>query len=73
MEGFDTVKKDIAWVVFPVYSEFFDSSNKKIWEELTAYIIFTIILISDRISRKKMLVCMSNEANKTIKFWRLHC
>jgi hypothetical protein len=50
----------------------FRYNNKKFWEELIAYIPFTKIWVSDITIRKiAALVCMRNEANKTIQFERL--
>jgi hypothetical protein len=34
---------------------------------------FTVILVFNMRSRKKTLVCMRNEVNKTTQFWRLQC
>jgi hypothetical protein len=38
---------------------------KRFWEELIVYVPFTVTLVSDT-SRKKTIVCMRNEVNKTI-------
>jgi hypothetical protein len=54
------------------YTKYDPGDNRKFWEELIAYFPFTVILVSDT-SRKKTLVCMRNEFNKTKKFWRLQC
>jgi hypothetical protein len=48
-------------------------TNKKFWEELTTNFPITVILLSDTTSRKKTVVCMDNEVNKTIQFERLQC
>jgi hypothetical protein len=45
--------------------------NNKFWEELYAYLPFIIIWVSDMTRRKKTLVCMCNEVNKTRQFGRL--
>jgi hypothetical protein len=47
--------------------------DKKFWEELIVYFRFIATWMSDTISRNKSLVCVRNEANKTIQFGRLHC
>jgi hypothetical protein len=47
-------------------------NNQKFMEELIAYFPFTVIWVSHA-SRKETLVCMCNEVNKTIQFWRLQC
>jgi hypothetical protein len=41
-------------------------------EELITYFPFTVIWVSHA-SRKEALVCMHNEVNKTIQFWRPQC
>jgi hypothetical protein len=38
-----------------------------------AYFPFTVILVPDTTTRKKTLVCMPKEANKTTQFERLQC
>jgi hypothetical protein len=45
---------------------------KNFSEELIAYFPFTVLLVSDK-RRKKNLVSMCNEVNKTIIFGRLQC
>jgi hypothetical protein len=47
-------------------------NNKKFWEEFIAYFPFLIISVSHT-SRKKCLVCRSNEFSETIQFGRLQC
>jgi hypothetical protein len=47
--------------------------NKKVGEELSAYFPFTVISVFDTTSRKKTLVCVCNEVNKTIQLQRLQC
>jgi hypothetical protein len=49
------------------------NKNKKFWEEVIAYFLFTMTLISDATSRKKTLVCVHNEINKRIQVGRLQC
>jgi hypothetical protein len=46
--------------------------DKKFWEELIVYIPFTLISVSDT-CRKKLLVFMHNEVNKTMQLGRLQC
>jgi hypothetical protein len=46
---------------------------KKFLEELIASFPFTVNWVSDMTSRKKTLICMRNEVNKTIQFGRLQC
>jgi hypothetical protein len=38
---------------------------KKFWEEVIAYFTFTLILVFDTTNRKKTLVCIRNENNKS--------
>jgi hypothetical protein len=47
--------------------------NKKSWEETIAYGPFTVTLASDTTFRKKTLVCMRSDVNKTTQFVRLQC
>jgi hypothetical protein len=50
---------------------FYTINNKKFWEEPITYFPFTVTLVIDMASRKKNLVCMHIEVNKTIQFGRL--
>jgi hypothetical protein len=50
-----------------------NNNNKKFWREQIANFLFIVIWVSDTIRRKKTLVCMRNEVNKTIQFERLQC
>jgi hypothetical protein len=40
--------------------------NKKFWEELITCFPFSVTLVSDLASRKKTLIHMPNEVNKTV-------
>jgi hypothetical protein len=54
--------------------------NKKFWEELIAYFLFTVILVSDMASGKKLLVyiqtnsvvsvCKANYTDRATAAWR---
>jgi hypothetical protein len=46
-------------------------NNKKFWEEPITYFPFTVTSVVDMASRKKTLVCIHIEVNKTIQFGRL--
>jgi hypothetical protein len=62
------------WILYitPLFN-FMWNLNKKFWEELITYFPFAIIWVFGMRSRKKTLVCMWNEVNKTIQFERLQC
>jgi hypothetical protein len=47
--------------------------NKEFWKVLIVYFPFIVTWVSDTTRRKKTLVCMHNEVNKTVQFGRLQC
>jgi hypothetical protein len=48
-----------------------NTSNKKFWEELIAYIPFAVISVCHTTCTKKTFVYVRNKANKTVQFGRL--
>jgi hypothetical protein len=63
----------VFWEIGKKFLVYFPYFETRYWEELISYFPFTIILVYDRNSRKKALVCMHNEVNKTMQFGRLQC
>jgi hypothetical protein len=69
--GQDKLEQNFSYVFFQLFQASTCVLNKS-WEELITYSPFTAIQVFDT-SRKEVLVCTSNEVDKTIQLERLQC